>query len=262
ETLDDRGLAHARLADQHRVVLGAPLQDLDAAPDLVVAADDRVELPLLCPFGQVQGVFGERLALAFVRLSGHVLTASHFLDRLLQGRLGQPEQLRRRQQEHLGSDVLVAALLRFLVGDVEELRELAREVDLARGAFDLGQFLDLLRKTLLERSGISARLGEEAGNARVLEQRNQQVLGLDVLVVVPERGALRLGEGFLELGGELFKAHAWPLTLWFLWQMGLGQRVSSLILAWKQGCRPHVGRKWKKAPASISPTWSSPCWRS
>ena len=46
EAFDDRGLAHARLADQHRVVLGAALQDLDHAADLVVAADHRVELAL------------------------------------------------------------------------------------------------------------------------------------------------------------------------------------------------------------------------
>ena len=44
QAFDDRGLAHAGLADQHRVVLGAPLQDLDRAADLVVAADHRVEL--------------------------------------------------------------------------------------------------------------------------------------------------------------------------------------------------------------------------
>ena len=44
EPLDDGGLAHARLADQHRVVLRAPRQHLDDAADLLVAADDRVEL--------------------------------------------------------------------------------------------------------------------------------------------------------------------------------------------------------------------------
>src|SRR6266705_1550954 len=44
ESLDDRGLAHAGLADQHRVVLGASLQDLDHAADLVVASDHRVAL--------------------------------------------------------------------------------------------------------------------------------------------------------------------------------------------------------------------------
>ncbi len=44
EALDDRGLADAGLADQHRVVLGAPRQHLHDAADLVVAADHRVEL--------------------------------------------------------------------------------------------------------------------------------------------------------------------------------------------------------------------------
>ena len=64
EALDDRGLAHARLADQHRVVLRAPLQDLDDAPDLVVAPDDRVELARAGALGQIERVFLERLALA------------------------------------------------------------------------------------------------------------------------------------------------------------------------------------------------------
>ena len=47
EALDDRRLAHAGLADQDRVVLRAPGEHLDHAADLVVAADDRVELALL-----------------------------------------------------------------------------------------------------------------------------------------------------------------------------------------------------------------------
>ena len=47
EALDDRGLADAGLADQHGVVLGAAREDLDDAADLVVAADDRVELAVL-----------------------------------------------------------------------------------------------------------------------------------------------------------------------------------------------------------------------
>ena len=47
EALDDRGLADAGLADQDGVVLGAAGEDLDDAADLVVAADDRVELARL-----------------------------------------------------------------------------------------------------------------------------------------------------------------------------------------------------------------------
>ena len=46
EPLDDGGLADAGLADQHRVVLGAPREHLHDAADLGVAADDRVELAL------------------------------------------------------------------------------------------------------------------------------------------------------------------------------------------------------------------------
>ena len=50
QPLDDRRLADARLADQHRVVLGAPRQHLDDAADLLVAADDRIELALRASF--------------------------------------------------------------------------------------------------------------------------------------------------------------------------------------------------------------------
>ena len=44
QAFDDRRLADAGLADQHRVVLGAPRQDLDGAADFLVAADHRIEL--------------------------------------------------------------------------------------------------------------------------------------------------------------------------------------------------------------------------
>ena len=44
EALDDRRLADAGVADQHRVVLGAAGEHLDDAADLLVAADHRVEL--------------------------------------------------------------------------------------------------------------------------------------------------------------------------------------------------------------------------
>ena len=61
QAFDDRGLAHAGFADQHRVVLGAALQHLDGAADFVVAADHRIELALAGALGQVDGVFFQRL---------------------------------------------------------------------------------------------------------------------------------------------------------------------------------------------------------
>ena len=68
QALHDRRLAHARRADQHRVVLGAAREDLDDAADLLVAADDRVELALLGERGEVAPVLLERLVGALRRL--------------------------------------------------------------------------------------------------------------------------------------------------------------------------------------------------
>ena len=61
EPFGDRRLADAGLADQDRVVLRAAAEDLDHAADLLVAADHRVELPLLGGLGQVAAELGQRL---------------------------------------------------------------------------------------------------------------------------------------------------------------------------------------------------------
>ena len=62
QTFNNRGLAHARLTNQHRVVLGAPLENLDGAANFIVSADDRIELALLRPLGEIDRVLVERLA--------------------------------------------------------------------------------------------------------------------------------------------------------------------------------------------------------
>jgi hypothetical protein len=266
ETLDDRGLAHARLADQDRIVLGAPLQDLDAAPDLVVAPDHRVELSLARALGEVERVLGERLALPFIGLRRDVFSAPHPLDRLLERRFRDAGLLQETsglalvrgggEQEQLGSDVLVAALLRFLVGDVEELRQLARDVHLAGGAFHLRQLLDGLGETLAEKLRIASRLADQAGDAAVFlaEEREQQVGGLDVLLVAAERQALRLGEGFLQLGGELVKAHV--IDPYGVANAPVRTHMGSIHIGFK-GKSP----AWSGAPGSTSATSCSRCSR-
>jgi len=52
----NRGLADARVADEHGVVLGSPAQYLDGAPYLVVATDDRIQLALAGHLGEVVSV--------------------------------------------------------------------------------------------------------------------------------------------------------------------------------------------------------------
>ena len=61
QALHDGRLADAGLADEHRVVLGPPGEDLDHPPDLLVAADDRVELAAAGVRGQVPAVLLQRL---------------------------------------------------------------------------------------------------------------------------------------------------------------------------------------------------------
>ena len=63
------GLADTRLADEHGVVLGTSGQHLHDAADLGVAADDRVELALARPLGEVDAVLLQRLVRA-LRVGG------------------------------------------------------------------------------------------------------------------------------------------------------------------------------------------------
>ncbi len=53
QTLRNRCLAHTGFTDENRIVLGSPAQHLDHALDFVVAADHRIEFPLLGELGQV-----------------------------------------------------------------------------------------------------------------------------------------------------------------------------------------------------------------
>ena len=82
EALDDRGLADARLADQDRVVLRPPAQDLDDPADLLVAADDRVELAGPGLGGQVAAVLLERGVGALRVRRGDALAAADALERV------------------------------------------------------------------------------------------------------------------------------------------------------------------------------------
>ena len=67
DALHDGGLAHARLADEHRIVLLAPPEDLDHAGDLHVTPHDRIQLPFA---GRLREVVAEFLDVDAVLLGG------------------------------------------------------------------------------------------------------------------------------------------------------------------------------------------------
>ena len=83
QALDDGRLAHARLADEHRVVLGTAAEHLDGTANLLDAADDWVELALARHVGHVAAVLGERLELRLGVLVGHALVAAQVVVGLL-----------------------------------------------------------------------------------------------------------------------------------------------------------------------------------
>src|SRR5690606_37589202 len=72
ETLDDRGLADARFADEHGVVLAPAAEHLDDALDLGVAPDERFDAPGLGLGAEVDGVGRQRIVgdVAPVRVVG------------------------------------------------------------------------------------------------------------------------------------------------------------------------------------------------
>ncbi len=116
----DGGLADARLADQHRIVLGAPREDLDHAADFLVAADHRIELALAGPFDQIDAVFFQGVEFFLGILIGHPGRAAHGLQGLeqagfvdgveLENALGLRVDLGQGQQQMLGRDELVLHL--------------------------------------------------------------------------------------------------------------------------------------------------------
>ena len=53
KALDDRSLANPGFSQQHRIVLGAPRENLNHTLNFIVAADDRVQLGLSRQVGQI-----------------------------------------------------------------------------------------------------------------------------------------------------------------------------------------------------------------
>ena len=149
QALNDGCLAHAGFTDQHRVVLGAPLKHLDTAANFLVAANDRVQLALLGEFGQVDGVFFQRLPVFFGIGVNNLFAATHVIDGFHQclavraslfENIGQRTfQLERRQHENLTGDVLIAPFLRQLVAQVQNFDQFIGKADLTLRAADTGQ---------------------------------------------------------------------------------------------------------------------------
>ena len=211
EALDDGGLADARLADQHRVVLLAAREDLHHALDLGLTADHGVELALGRLLREVAPELVEELRvlrlLALRRAAGlaglAAAGAGEHADDLVADLLGVGVEVEQdpggdpfvlaheTEQDVLGADVVVAERESLAQRELEHLLRARRERDLAGRDLvaladdpgDLGAHLFHGDVELLE---------HPRGEALLLaQQAEQDVLRADVVVLESSRLVLR-----------------------------------------------------------------------
>ena len=221
QSFDDGGLADAGLADEHRVVFGPARQHLDDPPDLLVTADDRVQLALAGDIGEVAGVFFQGLVFFFgigvgdplvaahrgqgleKAVAGHSLACQHLGH--LEGRVGQ-----HGQEQVLLADVFVLHLRGAGKGAVQQVLQCLRGIGApGSAAGDLGQLLDQLIGLAEDHGGLDAHFLEHGNDdpAGLLQDGLEQVLGLDLLVAVILGQSVGGLDGLLGFQGKLVELH-------------------------------------------------------
>ena len=189
QPFDDGGLADARLADEHGVVLGAAAEHLLHALDLDVAADERIELVLHRRFGQVAAELGEQRR--FLHARQRRLLVEERDDVLADGVEAHPlfhEDGRRHralfaqdaEQQVLGADVVVQQAVGFFGRELQDALGFGAEGNLDRGRDLLAEHRPAF-DFLADAFEGEVRAGEDpAGQALAFaDQPEQEVLGLD-----------------------------------------------------------------------------------
>ena len=221
QALRDCGLADSGLADQRRVVLRPAAEDLDDALDLLLAADDRVQLAETSKLGQVDAELIDRRRLAgALGLLGRTgrgrlrEDADDFVANLVEAHAQGFQDARgdalaftdQAQEQVLGADVVVAQPPGFVdcqfddalgarsKSNLADDRPVAAADDELDGRADLGQ-LDI---HVLE---------DPRGDAFALSDESQeQVFRPDVVVVEPLGFVLRERQDFAGAIRELVEA--------------------------------------------------------
>ena len=221
QTLDDRGLADAGLADQHGIVLGAAGQHLDGAADFLVAADHRIELAVARGLGQVAGIFLQRVIGVLGRGAVGGAALAQRLDRrvqvlrrdaaLAEDGAGLAVLLERQpEQQPLDGDKAVAGLFGGLFRGVERARQFRRQIDLPGAAS--GNFRQLVERVLgrlEDGAGIAAgAVDQTAGKPlAVVQQHFQHMQRRELLVAVAHRQRLRRLDETARTLGVFFNIH-------------------------------------------------------
>ena len=189
QAFDDRGLADAGLADQHRIVLGAAGQHLNGAADFFVAANHGIELAVPRRLGQVARIFLQRIIGVFGRRTVGGAALAQGFDRRVeilrrdaavsQDTAGLAVFLERQpQQQPFDGDKTVARLLGSLFRGVKPTRQFGREINLSGAASrNLRQLVEGIFGGLEDRAGIASGAVDQAGGKAfaVVQQHFQDV---------------------------------------------------------------------------------------
>ncbi len=227
QSLRNRSLAHARVADQHGIILGPPRQNLDCPSDFLVPPDDRVQLALARRFGQVARELLQRIIAIFRARCVRRAAAAQIVDRGVQSfrlhaRCRQRLARRRggregkRKQQPLDRNKAIARLGRDLLGAVQHpYRVIIKPRRLLRTATRHRRHLGQRRVGLAQRHArVAARRLDQAGRHAliVFQQRFQQMLRTDPLMAHADRDSLRRLQEALGAVSEFFEVHRKPFV--------------------------------------------------
>ena len=223
EALHDGGLAYARLADEHRVVLGAATEHLDGAADLLHTADHRVELALARKVRDVAAVLLKSLELRLCILAGDMLVPAQVgvgLLHALAGNAGRLEDGARlvlavseRAEQVLRGDVGVPHLGCELLRRVADAHEVVAHAHLSTSARDLGLACDGLVRLRLDGRRVRTHALDDRAQVALAgaEQRLEQVDGLHLAGLGVGRNANGGLQRLLGRDSPLVESHSCPL---------------------------------------------------
>ena len=214
------GFAHAGLADQDGIVLGAARQHLHHAADLGIAPDHGIQLALAGLLRQVAPVLLEGFVFVFGRLVRHPAVAAHTLERLQDGINGDAQMgsgLRRlavfaaegRQKQVLGADIFVLHLGRQLGGGLHRGLQVAGEAAVQTLALHLGPGAQHPVQHLAIEVGLDPDLLQNGRNHAPLlpDQRQHQVKRVHLAMAIGLGQLLGLPDGFLGFRCQFVDVH-------------------------------------------------------
>ena len=221
EALRDGRLADARLADERRVVLRLAAEDLDDPLDLLLAADDRIEL---VGAGRLREVDAERVdggglagTLRLLRgTSGRALRqdADHLVADLVQVHAETLEHARgdplafadEAEQQVFGADVVVTEATGLVDREFDHALRARGQPDLAHNGTVTTADDELDGSAHLRELDVHV-LEHARGNTLALADKAQeQMLRTDVVVVEPLRFVLSKRQDFASAVRELVEA--------------------------------------------------------